>query len=80
MACADAGGVIQSDLDAVTFCHKYTIVEIMKRYQDIHIKEVGSDVAQVPRILQIRRLRSALYDSLMACADARGAILKHPGC
>ena len=49
----------------------------MERYQDIHIKEVGSDVAQVPRILRIRRLRSALYGSLVACADATDAIRRH---
>ena len=51
----------------------------MEKYQDIHIKEVGSDVAQVSRILRIRDLRSVLYDSLMACADAGGAIRRHRG-
>ena len=51
----------------------------MKRYQDINIKEVGSDVAQVPRILRIRRLRSALYGSLVAYPDAGVAIQRHLG-
>ena len=52
----------------------------MKKYQDINIKEVGSDVAQIPRIPRIRDLRGALYDSLAVCADAGGANLRHPGC
>ena len=50
-----------------------------EKVSERNIKEVGSDVAQVPRILRIRDLRSALYGSLGVCADAGGAILRHLG-